>query len=163
MRLELLLVSDHTIAESNNTWHLNLSGAFSLEFIFLCWFMIISTFTITVFSYGPGYSYPSRISIIIAAVVDVMLSLSCLTLLLTAEMQRCKYQDICLPFGKNIGVGKIEPITGEYNYILYELILCLLLFEVIATMHVLKSYTLNYVFSHCFSSRFQVLFGGKDL
>jgi len=112
MRLELLLVSDHTIAESNNTWHLNLSGAFSLEFIFLCWFMIISTFTITVFSYGPGYSYPSRISIIIAAVVDVMLSLSCLTLLLTAEMQRCKYQDICLPFGKNIGVGKIEPITA---------------------------------------------------
>ena len=112
MRLELLLVADYIIPPSENTWALNLSGAFALEFFWLCWFIIISTLTIALFTYGPGYDLSNHNNIVIAAVLDIILSITCLTLLLVAESQRCKDSFICLPFGENKGTGSIEPFTA---------------------------------------------------
>ena len=112
MRLELLLVADYIIPPSDNTWSLNLSGAFALEFFWLCWFIIISTFSIVLFTYGPGYDLSNHNNIVIAAVLDIILTVTCLTLLLVAESQRCKNNSVCLPFGENKGTGSIEPFTA---------------------------------------------------
>jgi len=92
----------------------NLSSSFWWEVSWLSLFIIISI--ISCFLFSRDCVANDTLHLAVASVSDIILSVSCLALLLWAEVQRCCQSDpgCCAQFGSRSygGLGKIEPFTS---------------------------------------------------
>ena len=124
---------------SENTWELNLKTSFWWEFT--CYLVFLLTDAAVLYLFGHGTKSPTERRLNIAAIIDIVLSGTCMTLLFVAERQRCcdsdlnedRYladetgfgsdfvevyadsdSDCCGPLGTRTygGLGNIEPFTS---------------------------------------------------
>jgi len=119
-RVEVMLSATGAIERSENTWELDLSISFWVQAIWYGLFILSSILILILFLPIKVKSMDDK-AIIIAGLIDFLLSGGCLAILLLAETQRCcdSYdfeEDVeCCPFwGSRTygGLGDIEPFTS---------------------------------------------------
>jgi hypothetical protein len=118
-RIEGLLLATGALANLMNTFHFLPVVTFWWETAYLCCFIGASSFISVIFRPGRASTNRTR-ALFLASVLDVVLSGSCLALLMIAEAQRCYCAEgdgetiDCCAFGSRSsgGVGNIEPITS---------------------------------------------------
>ena len=133
-RVEAMIASTGVIDPSDNTWELNLFSSFWWEVTWYMVFILIGFIILFLFPLSKS-KYGAEQTIVASAVMDILLSAFCLSLLVVAEIQRCcveedaedgetfdfansdNYVDsecTCPRFGSRTyeGLGNIEPFTS---------------------------------------------------
>lgn len=147
MRVEILLIKSCVMPDHENTWHIELKDStfwmdhttFWMETAWLCCFITVGFYNAFVFRPGHAFSNKER-SRFVSSLLDIVLSSTCLILLMVAESQRCcedaehrflagepvvdaeselsceeEYANNCCPsYGRRThgGLGNIEPFTA---------------------------------------------------
>ena len=107
MRVEVHAVESGIISKSENLLDIPLHDAFWIELGFFVYILVSSSFFILTFI--PVHSSPKLNEYLVAETFDIILTSSCLIILIISEFRRCC--DKSAEFGGYVGLGSIEPYT----------------------------------------------------
>ena len=118
-RIEGLLLATGALPDNKNTFQFALGVSFWWETAYLCCFLVASSFITFAFRTTHESSNKER-ALLLGSVIDIVISGTCLVILMIAEWQRCNCSDgddtadCCPAFGTRSygGVGNIEPFTS---------------------------------------------------
>ena len=109
MRIESLLLANKLIVDPETTFHFSVEVSFWTELLWLSMFLVMSTWTIILWK-------DDKPELRVAAIADLIVSGTCLVLLVVAETLRCcrDCDEGCQQFGRRThgAVGYLEPWTA---------------------------------------------------
>eukprot|EP00978_Attheya_sp_CCMP212_P002505 scaffold5101_cov56-Attheya_sp.AAC.3 len=113
MRVEVLLHETGALYDGTDTWDWNPESLFWLEFSWLIGFLIESFILMVLFVPTCSTSRSSN-KMVWVGYFNLIITALCLSILIAAEVMRCRADDDCARFGDRVGegIGRIEPFTS---------------------------------------------------
>jgi hypothetical protein len=134
MRVESMLSATYVIDSSNNTWELSLDASYWWQFGMYGAFLVNALFILILFAPTWEKKRFSRVAIV-ATMLDIVLTLSCMILLYQSEVSRCSAdKEECPDFGSRTqgGLGNVEPFTS---------LIALRVFRFVVSKYLVKKYS----------------------